>query len=167
MVRWWWWDPTKLSRFRPDLLPILPRDPRPTLLPPSNPSLLEEEFRQMCLSSGVWKLITRFWNKQTHTWHCEWVTWVSMAVWELVELLLFAHFARPGPLGFSGHCYTTPSLFPYNDSWLLCVFVFRPAIWIRTFWLIESVLSTSWVLVSTQRFSQKRDTITGPPYDFN
>ena len=84
-----------------------------------------------------------------------------MAVWELVELLLFAHFARPGPLGFSGHCYTTPSLFPYNGSWLSCVFMFRPAILIRTFWFIESVLSTSWVLVSTQRFSQKRDTITG------
>ena len=46
----------------------------------------------------------------------------------LVELLLFAHFGRPGPLGFSGHYYTTPSLFPYNGSWLFCVFMFRPAI---------------------------------------
>ena len=34
----------------------------------------------------------------------------------------------------------------------LCVFTFRPAIWIRTFWFIESVLSTSWVLVSTPCF---------------
>ena len=42
----------------------------------------------------------------------------------------------------------------------LCVFIFGPAIWIRTFRFIESVLSTSWVLVSTQRFSQKTDTIT-------
>ena len=35
----------------------------------------------------------------------------------------------------------------------LCVFTFRPAIWIRTLWFIESVQSTSWVLVSTQRCS--------------
>ena len=35
---------------------------------------------------------------------------------------------------------------------LLCVFIFRPAIWFRTFWFIESVLSTSWVLVSTPCF---------------
>ena len=34
----------------------------------------------------------------------------------------------------------------------LCVFMFRPAIWIKTFCFIESVLSTSWVLVSAPCF---------------
>ena len=44
------------------------------------------------------------------------------------------------------------TLFSVKLASPMCVFMSRPAIWIRTFWFIESVLSTSWVLVSTPCF---------------
>ena len=69
--------------------------------------------------------------------------------WCIVCLLCLCLCLWLGPLYWLSHNIT---MYVSIQVYLLCVFIFCPAIWIKQNWFIESAISTSWFQVRTQRF---------------